>query len=317
MTKVLLCAALAAAVLVPTASAGRSHSVKLALIPLQRSALGPEAAGLSLARDSGPVSNASAASHTPDATPGTQEARPPRRLRARVRERVHRRGSPHRRAHGHRPVQDRGRREGGAGLLEEGRREAQHAQPARLLGRERPRADPGRRQDEEISPISRATARRTSLHLGPRRADRRPEFIFLGEQARSTPATSGASRRFPPPPLSPLVRTSFQFCPHRPVTPVEFSDSRWVSRVRPSPTMRRVTGSREDLLADLAGGMMRARGPRQTSRRAIGSPCSRSIQRCACDRGGGKARAASTSRPLRPTTRSNGRFSAGRFREAR
>ncbi len=70
MTKVLLCAALAAAVLAPTASAGRSHSVKLALVPLQRSALGPEAAGLSLARDSGPVSNASAASHAPDATPG-------------------------------------------------------------------------------------------------------------------------------------------------------------------------------------------------------------------------------------------------------
>lgn len=71
MTKVLLCAALAAAVLVPTAFAGRSHSVTLALVPLQRSALGPGAAGLSLARDSGSVSNASAASHTPDATPGT------------------------------------------------------------------------------------------------------------------------------------------------------------------------------------------------------------------------------------------------------
>jgi hypothetical protein len=67
----LLCAALAAAVLVPTASAGRSHSVKLRLVPLPRSALGPAAAGLSLARDSGPVSNASAASHTPDATPAT------------------------------------------------------------------------------------------------------------------------------------------------------------------------------------------------------------------------------------------------------
>jgi hypothetical protein len=36
---------------------------------IRRSA--PAAAGLSLARDSGPVSNASAASHTPDATPGT------------------------------------------------------------------------------------------------------------------------------------------------------------------------------------------------------------------------------------------------------
>ncbi len=71
MTKALLCAALAAAVLVPTASAGRSHSLKLALVPLQRSALGSAAAGLSLARDSGPVSNASAASHTPDATPAT------------------------------------------------------------------------------------------------------------------------------------------------------------------------------------------------------------------------------------------------------
>ncbi len=71
MRKVLLVAALSAAALVPAAAAGRSHRVNLALVPLQRSALGPAAGAFALAHDSGPVSNASAASHTPDATPAT------------------------------------------------------------------------------------------------------------------------------------------------------------------------------------------------------------------------------------------------------
>jgi len=66
--KILLGAALVAAVLVPAASAGRAHPVKLALVPLPKSAIGPAAGSFSLAHDSGRVSNASAAAHTPDAT---------------------------------------------------------------------------------------------------------------------------------------------------------------------------------------------------------------------------------------------------------
>jgi opacity protein-like surface antigen len=69
--KVLLVAALAAAVLVPAASADRSHHVNLALVPLPKQALGPAAQGFGLAHASGPVSNASAASHTPDASAAT------------------------------------------------------------------------------------------------------------------------------------------------------------------------------------------------------------------------------------------------------
>ena len=72
MTKVLLGAALVAAVLVPSASASHHrHTVKLALVPLPKSALGPAAASFSLAYDSGPVSNANAAAHTSDATAKT------------------------------------------------------------------------------------------------------------------------------------------------------------------------------------------------------------------------------------------------------
>lgn len=71
MKKVLLGGALVAAVLVPAASASHPHAVKLALVPLPKSALGPAAASFSLAHDSGPVSNASAAAHTSDATPKT------------------------------------------------------------------------------------------------------------------------------------------------------------------------------------------------------------------------------------------------------
>ena len=64
-------AALAAAVLVPAASASRASSVKLALVPLPKSALGSAAHAFALAHDSGAVSNAAAASHTPDATAAT------------------------------------------------------------------------------------------------------------------------------------------------------------------------------------------------------------------------------------------------------
>lgn len=71
MTKVLLGAALVAAVLVPSALASHRHTVKLALVPLPKSALGPAAASFSLAYDSGPVSNANAAAHTSDATAKT------------------------------------------------------------------------------------------------------------------------------------------------------------------------------------------------------------------------------------------------------
>jgi opacity protein-like surface antigen len=69
--KILLGAALAASALVPPASAGRPHCVKLALVPLPKSAIGAAAQSFPLAYDSGPVSNANAAAHTPDATPKT------------------------------------------------------------------------------------------------------------------------------------------------------------------------------------------------------------------------------------------------------
>jgi hypothetical protein len=69
--KTLLVAALAAALLVPAASASPAHRVQLALVPLPKSALGSVARSFALAHDSGPISNASAASHTPDATAAT------------------------------------------------------------------------------------------------------------------------------------------------------------------------------------------------------------------------------------------------------
>ncbi|HZT93166.1 MAG TPA: hypothetical protein VE985_01650 [Gaiellaceae bacterium] len=71
MRKALLVAALAAVLLVPAASAKPAHRVQLALGPLPKSALGSVARSFALAHDSGAVSNASAASHTPDATAGT------------------------------------------------------------------------------------------------------------------------------------------------------------------------------------------------------------------------------------------------------
>jgi hypothetical protein len=59
---------LATAVLVPAASASRAHRVQLALVPLPKPALGASVAGLSLARASGPVSNAEAALHAANTT---------------------------------------------------------------------------------------------------------------------------------------------------------------------------------------------------------------------------------------------------------
>lgn len=60
MKKVLLAAALVAAVLVPAASAGRTHRVKLSLVALSKSTLGAASRGLVVSRDSGVVSNAEA-----------------------------------------------------------------------------------------------------------------------------------------------------------------------------------------------------------------------------------------------------------------
>ena len=71
MRKALLGAVLVATVLVPAASASRSHALKLALVPLPKSALGAAAHSFSLAHDSGPVSNADAAAHASGATTKT------------------------------------------------------------------------------------------------------------------------------------------------------------------------------------------------------------------------------------------------------
>jgi hypothetical protein len=61
--KVLLGAALAAAVLVPAAWASSTASVKLALVPVPKSALGSAARNLPIARDSGVANNAEEASN--------------------------------------------------------------------------------------------------------------------------------------------------------------------------------------------------------------------------------------------------------------
>ena len=63
--------ALGAAILVPAASASRTHRVELPLVPLPKSALGTSARVLGLSRDSGVVSNAVAASNAVSATPRT------------------------------------------------------------------------------------------------------------------------------------------------------------------------------------------------------------------------------------------------------
>lgn len=57
-------AAVAAAILVPGAAASRTAQVKLAIVPLPKSALGAAARALPIARDSGVVSNADAASNS-------------------------------------------------------------------------------------------------------------------------------------------------------------------------------------------------------------------------------------------------------------
>jgi hypothetical protein len=71
MRKALLLVVLVAAVFVPAAAARSPHHVKLALVPLPKSALGPAASAFAVAFNSGPVSNAAAASHTSDATKAT------------------------------------------------------------------------------------------------------------------------------------------------------------------------------------------------------------------------------------------------------
>jgi hypothetical protein len=68
LRRALLGATLAAVVLVPAASASRTHRVQLALIPLPKSALGSAVQGFALAHDSGGVSNAEAAAHSADGT---------------------------------------------------------------------------------------------------------------------------------------------------------------------------------------------------------------------------------------------------------
>ena len=67
----LLSATLAAAVLVPTASASSPHRVKLPLVPLPKSALGGAGESLALMHDSGVVSNADAANNSTSGTTAT------------------------------------------------------------------------------------------------------------------------------------------------------------------------------------------------------------------------------------------------------
>jgi hypothetical protein len=72
--KVLFVAFLAAAVLVPAASASKARRVNLALVALPKSALGAAAHSLGLAHDSGVVSNADAANNAVAATTGSIKA---------------------------------------------------------------------------------------------------------------------------------------------------------------------------------------------------------------------------------------------------
>jgi hypothetical protein len=67
----LVAATLAAAVLVPAASASTGHRVKLSLVPLPKSALGAAGKSLALSHDSGVVSNVSAAAKSVSGTTGT------------------------------------------------------------------------------------------------------------------------------------------------------------------------------------------------------------------------------------------------------
>ena len=71
MKKVLLVAALAAAMALVSAASASAARVKLSLIPLPSAALGSSAHGLALSHGSGVVSNTAAANATADASPGT------------------------------------------------------------------------------------------------------------------------------------------------------------------------------------------------------------------------------------------------------
>jgi hypothetical protein len=68
----LVLAALAAALLAPAAGASGDSQVQLSVVPLPKSALGPAGHSLPLARDSGPVSNAEAASEANGHVTGAQ-----------------------------------------------------------------------------------------------------------------------------------------------------------------------------------------------------------------------------------------------------
>jgi hypothetical protein len=69
--KVLVVAALAAAVTLVSVAPASAARVRLSLIPLPKAALGSSAHGLALASDSGVISNTAAASRTADASPAT------------------------------------------------------------------------------------------------------------------------------------------------------------------------------------------------------------------------------------------------------
>lgn len=71
MKKVLLAAALIAAVLVPAASGSSSHRVKLSLVVLPKAALGAAGRSLALARGSGAVSDADASNNSIAGSAGT------------------------------------------------------------------------------------------------------------------------------------------------------------------------------------------------------------------------------------------------------
>jgi hypothetical protein len=69
--KILLGAVLAATVFVAAAAASHARPLRLAVVPLPKSAIGVAAQSFPIAHDSGPVSNAEAAAHTAGATKAT------------------------------------------------------------------------------------------------------------------------------------------------------------------------------------------------------------------------------------------------------
>ena len=173
--RALLVASLAGLLLVAAASASHPHRVKLALVPLPKSALGPAAHTFSVAHDSGPVSNKSAASHTPDATAATFKKMG--RLNGYALEY----GNAFTGAAGITDVRTSieqyktaGGRQAGTCLLDEGGRRAQQARQPQLLGHQPPReaAGPGRRNEPLRLPDELQRGEHRS-RLGHRRADRR------------------------------------------------------------------------------------------------------------------------------------------------